>query len=117
MGFRAIALGTALGSLVNGLILIGAFERRVGGLVRGVMTTGMAKTLLATLLMAPAAWLAARWLERSWGTSGLLAQLVTGLGPVVVGGLLYLVVTRLLGVPEAASIWGLLRRERPGPQR
>jgi putative peptidoglycan lipid II flippase len=117
LGFRAVALGTALGSLVNGLILIAAFERRVGGLMRGLWTAGMAKTLLATLLMAPAAWLAARWLERSWGTAGLLAQLVVGLGPVAVGGLVYMVVARLLAVPEADAIWGLLRRKRPEPQR
>ena len=33
LGYRAIALGTALGSLINAFVLIGVFQRRVGGLV------------------------------------------------------------------------------------
>ena len=30
LGYRAIALGTALGSLVNASVLVGVFQRRVG---------------------------------------------------------------------------------------
>ena len=57
LGFRAIALGTALGSLVNAGLLVAVFERRVGGLFghglfrpvarMGVAAGGMAVCRLA----------------------------------------------------------------------
>ena len=85
--FRAIALGTALGSVVNCVVLALTLETRVGGFLRGLFTSSVARTAAATLVMAAPAWLSARALEGWVGTRGLFAQLVTGLGPVVVGGL------------------------------
>src|SRR5262245_11854818 len=112
LGFKAVALGTALGSLVNGAILVAAFERRVGGLVRGLFTPAVGKMILATLLMALPAWLTWRALEAAWGTHGLIAQLVTGLIPVLVGGVVYAVACQLLAIPEAAAVGQALRRRR-----
>jgi putative peptidoglycan lipid II flippase len=115
LGFRAVALGTALGSLVNGAILAAAFERSAGGLVRGIATSATAKMVLASAVMAVPAWLAARALERAYGTSGLFAQLATGLGPVIVGGVVYLLASWLLRIPEAASVWGVVQRRAARP--
>ena len=87
LGFRAVALGTGLGSLVNAGVLLAVFERRVGGL-RGAGLGGR----LARILVAGA---------RSWrpspGRPGEPARCVrsargassrrplTGLVPVVLG--------------------------------
>jgi hypothetical protein len=67
----------------------------------------------ATLAMAGPAWLSARALEGWMGTRGLVAQLVTGLGPVAAGGLVYLAVALLLRIPEARSLWSVVRRRLP----
>jgi len=109
LGFRAIALGTALGSIVNAAVLIAAFESRVGGLVRELFSSVLARMVVAAGVMAAAAWYAVHALEGWFGTQGLRAQLATGLIPVAFGGLVYLALTGLLRVPEAGQLLGLLR--------
>ena len=109
LGFRAIALGTAVGSIVNAAVLIAVFESRLGGLLKELLSSGLAKMAAAAALMAPAAWYSARVLEAWVGSHGLRAQLVTGLVPVALGGALYLALTGLLRVPEATQVVALLR--------
>jgi len=114
LSFRAVALGTAFGSLVNAGVLFGVFQRRLGGLV-GV---GLGRRFLriggAATAMVPVAWLASTTLERALGTRGLLAQVLGGLVPVVVGMLAYVGVAVLLKVEEAKTVLQALplRRNR-----
>jgi putative peptidoglycan lipid II flippase len=109
MGFRAIAAGTALGSLVNSGLLVGLFEKRVGGLLGHGLFRPIARMAAAAAVMGGLAWLAATGLERLVGTRGLGAQLVTGLVPVAAGVILYVLLTRALGVAEADVLWRLVR--------
>lgn len=113
LGFRAIALGTALGSVMNAVVLIAAFESRVGGLLRPLLSSALAKMAAAALIMTGLARYSAYVLEAWVGTEGLRAQLVTGLVPVALGGVVYLAVAALFRVREAAQVVGLLRR-KPG---
>lgn len=114
LGFRAVALGTALGSLLNALLLLVVLERRLQ-VVRGHGLSGaLGRMLAGALVMAPACWGAARGLEGMLGTRGLLAQALTALGPVVLGVLVYGLVTRLLRLPEVEAVLALARRRRPG---
>jgi putative peptidoglycan lipid II flippase len=110
LGFRAIALGTALGSIMNAAVLIAVFQSRVGGLLRELFSSAIARMVLAAALMAPTAWYTAHVLEEWFGTRGLRAQLLTGLVPVALGGAVYLALTALFRVPEAAELLGLLGR-------
>jgi putative peptidoglycan lipid II flippase len=114
LGFRAVALGTSLGSLLNAGVLLVAFERRIGGVGGSGLGRDLARMGAAALLMAPLVWLCAVALERTVGTRGLTAQIATGLLPVLAGIALYGGVARLLGIPEAAALWGLVRRRLPG---
>jgi hypothetical protein len=109
LGFRAIALGTALGSLVNAGLLVGLFEKRVGGLFGHGLFRPIARMALAAAVMAGLAWLAAAGLERLVGTRGLGAQLATGLLPVVAGVGLYVLLTHALRVGEAEVVWRMVR--------
>ncbi|MGE0454062.1 MAG: murein biosynthesis integral membrane protein MurJ [Vicinamibacteria bacterium] len=114
-GFRMVALGTALGSLLNAALLVLAFERRVGGLRRQGLLAGALRMSAAAGAMAAACLLLARALESAVGSQGLPAQLVTGLVPVVVGVVLYGVFSRLLGVPEVDALLQLVRRRGSAP--
>jgi putative peptidoglycan lipid II flippase len=109
LGFRAIALGTALGSLLNAGLLVGLFERRVGGLFGQGLFRPVARMGLAAGGMGALAWLVAALLERRFGTSGLRAQLVTGLVPVAAGAAAYALLTRALRVGEAEVLWRMVR--------
>jgi putative peptidoglycan lipid II flippase len=108
-GYRAIALGTALGSLVNAALLVGAFEKRVGGLFGYGLVRSFSRMGVAAAVMGVAAWGAALGLERLVGTRGLFAQAVTGLLPVVLGVGVYGALARALGVAEAREVWRATR--------
>ena len=115
-GFRAIAFGTALGSLLNLGFLGAAFERRVGGLLGHGLFRPIARMALAAAVTGVLAWLGAVGLERLVGTRGLSAHLVTGLVPVVAGVAVYLALTRAMRVGEAEVLWRMVGdRLRPGP--
>jgi putative peptidoglycan lipid II flippase len=109
-GYRAIALGTALGSILNASLLVAAFERRVGGLRGRGLGWPLLKMAGAALAMGLVARGLASWIEAAVGASGLPAQLATGLLPVIAGVLLYFAVARALGVGEAAAVIGLVTR-------
>jgi putative peptidoglycan lipid II flippase len=114
LGFRAIAIGTALGSLVNSGLLAGLFEQRIGGLFGHGLFRPIARMGLAAAAMGGAAWFSAAGLERLVGTHGLRAQIVTGLFPVLAGAGLYVLLTHALRVGEAEVLWHLVRdRLRP----
>jgi putative peptidoglycan lipid II flippase len=110
LGYRAIALGTALGSLLNALILAGMFERRVRGLLTRRLAGRLLRMAVAAVAMAPIVWFAARAIEARVGTQGLVAQLLTGLAPVALGALVYAAASRLLRLPEADALLGAIRR-------
>ena len=114
IGYRAIALGTALGSLVNASMLIGVFQRRTGGLVTRPLLVAMAKIVAASGAMGAVAYLALGAAERLTGHEGLIAQLVTGMGPILAAGAVYFAAAHLLRIEEARTIVGaVLRRLRP----
>lgn len=115
-GYLVVALGTSAGALVNAGLLAAVFERRVGGLGRQGLAGALTRMALASLAMAVCAWPACHGLERWLGTRGLVAQLATGLGPVLLGCLVYLGVARWWRIPEAAALLRVLAR-RAGPGR
>jgi putative peptidoglycan lipid II flippase len=114
LGYRAIALGTALGSILNAFLLVAMFERRVGGLRGHGLLRPVLRMLLAAAVMGGAALAVARGLESLVGSAGLAAQLVTGLVPVAAGIAVYLALTQLLRVGEAGVLRSLLLRRLPG---
>jgi putative peptidoglycan lipid II flippase len=110
LSFRAIALGTALGSWANAAVLIAVFESRQGGLVRQIATSPVARMVAAALIMAGASWAAARGLEAWLGTAGSMARIVVGLAPVLLGGGVYLAGARALNIPEARELIAVVWR-------
>jgi putative peptidoglycan lipid II flippase len=109
-GFRAIALGTALGSIANCLVLIVSFQRSVGGLSGHGMAGALARMAAASAVMAPVVLLAARFLEARLGTTGVWAQAAGTLLPVGAGVLAYGAASSLLRVGEMAEVVGAVRR-------
>jgi putative peptidoglycan lipid II flippase len=109
LGFRSVALGTSLGSLVNALVLVLAFERRLGGLRRHGIFGAVLRMAGVALVMAAVACGLASWLEAALGTRGLPAQLVVGLVPVAAGCFVYFAAAWLVRIPEARDLAGALR--------
>jgi putative peptidoglycan lipid II flippase len=107
-GFRAIALGTALGSLLNAALLLTSFERRVGGLRGHGLLRPISRMAAAALAMGLASGALAAALESSFGTRGFLVRSLEALLPVGVGVGAYGLLTHAWGVGEAEALWRAL---------
>ncbi|HEY7412204.1 MAG TPA: murein biosynthesis integral membrane protein MurJ [Vicinamibacteria bacterium] len=113
VGYRVVALGTALGAVANVAVLAAVFEKRVGGLMRAVFGGALFRVAAAAAVMGAVCWWLRGVLEAAFGARGLALQLLTGLGPVAAGGVVYLLLCAVLRVPEVAALTRRLRR-RPG---
>jgi putative peptidoglycan lipid II flippase len=109
IGFRAMALGTAAGALVNMGVLGVVFTRRVGSLWRGGLASSLVRATVASVAMAGVVWAAARLLEARLGVTGLRAHAIGALVPVGLGVLAYLGAAALLRAPELGRLTSVLR--------
>jgi putative peptidoglycan lipid II flippase len=104
-----IPLATSLANVVQLTLLWILLRRRVGPLHLRAVLDGLARTSVAAGALGAAAfalwWLLDEALGRSWP-----AQAVSLGSALAVGGAVYLGVSRLLRLDEAALVTGLLRR-------
>jgi putative peptidoglycan lipid II flippase len=103
-GFRAVALGTSLGSIANAALLLAALQRRLGGVVERATLERLARMGAAAGVMAIALVHVSRFLEEWYTTGSLLAHAVTGLVPVGLGVVGYLGLAFLFRLPEAKAL-------------
>jgi putative peptidoglycan lipid II flippase len=100
LGYRGLALGTALAALFNAMVLLWLLSRRLDGIDGGRVAVAFSKIAVASVVMAVAAWGGERLLQEAWpGTSSLwrLARLTT----VIAGALGVLAgAARLLRIHE-----------------
>jgi putative peptidoglycan lipid II flippase len=64
LGYRGLALGTALAALANAAILLWLMRARLGGIDGRRLATALGKISIASLAMGLAAWGAERWLQQ-----------------------------------------------------
>ncbi|HVZ21762.1 MAG TPA: murein biosynthesis integral membrane protein MurJ, partial [Vicinamibacterales bacterium] len=76
LGYRGLALGTALAALSNAAALLYALRRRLNGLEGRRLLGSCARIALASALMGVAAFATDRVLERLWPGSHVIAQAV-----------------------------------------
>jgi putative peptidoglycan lipid II flippase len=109
--FRGVALGLAIGSVVNMLALGVLFERRIGGLRGHGLAASLGRMLLASVPMALVAWSASRAIEARMGTGGGLAHATAALVPVILGSLAYFLAARALRLPELDAFLSIFRKD------
>ncbi len=112
LGFRGVALATALGALANSAVLLVAFERGTGGLRGYGLLMHVGRVTTATLPMAVASMAALYGAEALLGIEGQVVRLAAGLLPVAVGLAAFLAAASLLRIPEADAIRAMLLRRR-----
>ncbi len=114
MGYRGLALGTALAAIFNAGTLLWLLRRRLGGLDDRRVLVAFAKILVASLAMGAAARLTASWLAASLPPAHVLLRAVE-LGIAITVGLVVLVASaRLLRLAEFDDAFTLmLKRLRP----
>jgi putative peptidoglycan lipid II flippase len=63
MGFRGLALGTAISAILNAAILLVLLGRRLDGLDASRIVSSAARISLATVVMGAVAWYSSGWLS------------------------------------------------------
>ena len=76
MGFRGLALGTALAAMFNAVTLLWLLRRRLGGLEGRRIATSLLKIVIASMVMGLAAWSMSFWLTRAIPDDALLWKAV-----------------------------------------
>ena len=92
IGFRGLALGTAIAALFNAVVLLWLLRKRLGGLDESRLAIAFVKILAAGTLMGAAAWGCEHYLRSAWPPAGPASQAVQ-LFTAIASGLVTLAVT------------------------
>jgi putative peptidoglycan lipid II flippase len=108
---RAIALSTSLSILLNFLFLGAMLHRKLGGLPLKYLLTNLGKTTAAALIMGLVVYQGQSLLLNRLGM-GLAGQILSLLGVILLGLVIYLGVILLLKIPELQDLLNQWRSRR-----
>ena len=100
LGFRGLALGTAIAAIVNAAVLLWLLRGRLGGLDGRRVFTSLAKITLASAAMGLAAAWTLGWLTGLTPRGGELAKAVRVAGAIAIALLVLAASARLLRIQE-----------------
>jgi putative peptidoglycan lipid II flippase len=100
MGYRGLALGTAIAAVFNASSLLYLLGRRLDGLDRRRITVAFSKILVASLLMGATAYVAAQWLADALPSQEWYWRAVRVSGAIGAGVLVLMGSARLLAIAE-----------------
>jgi putative peptidoglycan lipid II flippase len=116
MGYRGLALGTALAAMVNAGALLWLLRRRLAGLDERRVSIAFAKILAASAAMGIAARLTASWLAAMLPPTHFLLRAVELAAAITVGLVVLVAAARLLRLAEFDEAFSrVLRRLRGTP--
>jgi putative peptidoglycan lipid II flippase len=114
MGFRGLALGTALAAIFNALALMWLLNRRLGGLEGRRIATALLKIVVASIVMGLAAAAVSAWLTQAVPGDALLWKAVRVAVAIGTGVIVLVVSARLLRIAEfEEAVKRVLRRLKP----
>lgn len=100
LGFRGLALGTAIAAVLNAVVLLWLLHRRLGGLDGRRVAIALAKISGASLAMGAAAYYALAWITMLTPAGGEIAKIIRVAGAIGAGVLVLAASARLLRVHE-----------------
>jgi putative peptidoglycan lipid II flippase len=114
LGYRGLALGTALAAMFNAVVLLMLLRGRLAGIDGARLAVATSKILVASLVMGAVAWIAARGLQLLSGGTSLAERLLVTFGAIGAGMLALAVAARLLRVAEFDDALRLVRNRLLG---
>jgi putative peptidoglycan lipid II flippase len=112
LGFKGIALGTAIAATANFAVLAGAWKWRHGGLGGAGIYRQLLRTLLASAVMFGVVLAAKAAIAPILPAEGLARQAPLALLPIAAGAVAYFAAAWALGVKELSEVASALRRRR-----
>jgi putative peptidoglycan lipid II flippase len=114
MGYRGLALGTALAAIFNAGLLLWLLGRRLGGLEGRRVTVALIKITAASAAMGAAALMTSRSLSTLIPGANAISRGIQLAGAIAVGMIVLIGAARLLRLAEFDEAFGrVLRRLRP----
>ena len=114
MGFRGLALGTALAAMFNAVTLLWLLRRRLGGLEGRRIATSLIKIVIASMVMGLAAWSMSFWMTRAIPDDALLWKAVRVTAAIATGVAVLVLSARVLRIAEfEEALKRVLRRLKP----
>ena len=116
MGYRGLALGTAIAAAINALVLLWLLQRRLGGLDGARVGVALLKITAASAAMGIAVQYTSAWFDAVAPGRELPWKLAHVFGGMAVGVLVLAAAARLLRISEFDEAFSrVMRRLRPGP--
>jgi putative peptidoglycan lipid II flippase len=111
MGYRGLALGTAIAAVFNALALLVLLGRRIGGLEGARIATALLKIMIASAVMGAAALLMSRWLEAAVPGEQWYIRMMQVFGAIAAGVIVLMGSAKLLRIAELdAAMSRVVRR-------
>jgi len=111
MGYRGLALGTAIAAVFNALALLALLGRRIGGLEGARIATALLKIMIASAVMGAAALLMSRWLEAAVPGEQWYMRMMQVFGAIAAGVIVLMGSAKLLRIAELdAAMSRVVRR-------
>ena len=110
MGFRGLALGTALAAMFNAGVLLWLLKGRLGGLEGRRVAVALLKVVVASVVMGVAAHVTVRWITGMTPAGGELAKTMRVAGAIGVGTLALAVSAKVLRIQEFNDAVATVRR-------
>jgi putative peptidoglycan lipid II flippase len=117
LGYRGLALGTALSALLNAGVLLWLLRRRLRGLDGARILVALAKISVAAVLMAAAAVITHRGLDVAWQGRGFVLHAAQLFAAILAGMAVLGLSARLLGIQEFETAVGRVLGRLFGPAR
>ena len=100
MGYRGLALGTAIAAMFNAVVLLALLGRRIDGLEGRRIWIALAKIAAASILMGAAAYFTSEWLRTVLPGGQWYVRAVRVFGAIAPAVLVLLAAARALGISE-----------------
>lgn len=106
----SLALGTALVATTNLILLVFLFRKKCPGIWNSSLWQNLIKTLAASLIMGLCAWQTFYFFESHLSQNTLWEKMGLALFPIILASTVYFLISTLLGISEAKTLWQKLRR-------
>ncbi len=99
-GHIGVALATSIVATVNFLALIFLMRRKIKRLEGRTIVSAFVKIVFASILMAAACYASYYFLTNFFGAKTLVIKLIEAFVPIAIGGLVFIVTAKLLGIKQ-----------------
>jgi putative peptidoglycan lipid II flippase len=114
MGYRGLALGTAIAAIFNAALLLALLSRRLDGLDARRIASSALRIGLATVVMGAVAWYSDAWLTDALPGTGFQARLLRVIASITAGIAALAAGARLLRVEELDAVLQTVRMRLAG---